>query len=293
MFRYGATTVEFLNNSNAYCYPGCMDKELTNLRLVAAQAAAAGMAIIKEWRESGRDIQAHHTGKGPGDDYVTAVDYAAEEAVMQVLKKWSPTISVFGEMSGGEIGTSPLWVIDSMDGTTNFVSGGTFVSVTLALLREGQPVVGATGCPFTGELWSAAKGLGIYDASGKNLLAQTRPESNDHIAFDPVISGPATLAVWNEAVQRLTNAFKKVEPLTSIALEMAYVAAGKFDGWVSIGGPDPSTIQDFAAGNILIREAGGIVTGIDGNLNPWESPIVIAGTPQTYEKLRQVLKGLL
>jgi fructose-1,6-bisphosphatase/inositol monophosphatase family enzyme len=67
-----------------------MDKELTNLRLVAAQAAAAGMAIIREWRESGRDIQAHHTGKGPGDDYVTAVDYAAEEAVMQVLQKLSP-----------------------------------------------------------------------------------------------------------------------------------------------------------------------------------------------------------
>jgi hypothetical protein len=58
MFRHGSTTVEFLNNSHTYCYPCCMDKELTNLRLVAAQAAAAGMAIIKEWRESGRDIQA-------------------------------------------------------------------------------------------------------------------------------------------------------------------------------------------------------------------------------------------
>ena len=90
----------------------------------------------------------------------------------------------------------------------------------------------------------------------------------------------------------ITNTFKKVEPLTSIALEMAYVAAGAFDGYVSIGAPEGSPIQDFAAGTMLIREAGGIVTGIDGNPNPWESPIVIAGAPQTYEALREVLKGL-
>lgn len=261
--------------------------------MIAAQAAAAGMAVIKEWRESGRDIQAQHIGKGPGDDsYVTAVDYAAEDAMMQILQKLSPTIPVFGEMSGGEIGAGPVWVIDSLDGTTHFVSGGAFVAATLGLLMDGQPVVGATGCPFTGELWSAAKGLGAYDASGNRLMLQTPPTSEGHIAFDPVISSPATLAVWNTAVERLTKAFKKVEPLYSIALEMAYVAAGAFDGYVSIGAPEGSPIQDFAAGTILIREAGGMATGIDGNPNPWESHIVIAGTPQTYETLRQVLEGL-
>jgi fructose-1,6-bisphosphatase/inositol monophosphatase family enzyme len=223
-----------------------MRKELTHLRMIAAQAAAAGMAVIKEWRESGRDIQAQHTGKWPGDDYVTAVDYAAEEAVIQILQKLSPTIPVFGEMSGGEIGAGTVWVIDPLDGTTNFVSGGTFVAATVALLMDGQPVVGATGRPFTGELWSAAKGLGIYDASGNRLMPQTRPTSKGHIAFDPVISSPATLAVLNSAVERLTKTFKKVEPLTSIALEMAYVAAGTFtDRLFSFSCPLPTSLGVF------------------------------------------------
>jgi myo-inositol-1(or 4)-monophosphatase len=263
---------------------------LTDLRSTAAEAVLAGMNIIREWRESGRDIQAQHTGLRPGDDYTTAVDNAAESAVMEVLQKSCPGTPIFGEMSGGDVSALEVWVIDPMDGTTNFVAGGSFVSVTVALLVNGQVVVGATGCPFTGEIWSAAKGQGTYDTRGNLLTIAVRPTGSEYIALDPVQSGPETLATWNEVVKRLEQASKDVKPLPSIALEMAYVAAGKFDGFVQIGGPTGSPIQDFAAGTILIREAGGIVTGIDGNTNPWESSMVIAGAPAVYTQLKKLLK---
>src|SRR5215208_132283 len=127
---------------------------LTDLRSTAAEAVLAGMDVIREWRESGRDIQARHTGLGPGDDYITAVDHAAESAVMGVLQKSCPGTPVFGEMSGGDVSAPEVWVIDPMDGTTNFVAGGSFVSVTIALLVNVRVVVGATSCQSTAEICS-------------------------------------------------------------------------------------------------------------------------------------------
>ncbi|HXG68243.1 MAG TPA: inositol monophosphatase [Blastocatellia bacterium] len=266
-----------------------MDKRQNELRSIAVQAVISGMDVIKTWRESGNDIAAQHTGLQPGDDYITAVDYAAEAAVIEVLQRLSPNISIVGEMSGGHIGKEPVWVIDPMDGTTDFVSGGSFVAVTVALLDQGQPIIGATGCPFTGEVWSAAKGFGASDIANRHLRIDSPPIGRGRIALDPVKSGITTLKIWTEIMERLANTFEEVQPLPAIALEMAYVAAGKFDGFVQIGG---SPIQDFAAGTLLIREAGGIITGIDGNPNPWESNIIVAGRLQVYRQLIDTLKNI-
>jgi myo-inositol-1(or 4)-monophosphatase len=149
-----------------------------------------------------------------------------------------------------------VWVVDPVDGTTNLLLlGDSFVGVTVALLVDGRPVVGATGCPFTGELWSAAQGLGADDRSGRRLEVVERPPGTRRIALDPAVSGPDHLATWDAARLRLTEAFEEVEPRSAIALELAYVAVGIFDGLVQIGG---SPVQDFAAGVLLIREAGGV-----------------------------------
>jgi myo-inositol-1(or 4)-monophosphatase len=247
------------------------------------------MSVIKEWRANGRDIEALNTGGEPGDEYVTAVDNAAETAMIEVLRHALPDIPIIGEMSGGDLDAEHVWVIDPMDGTTNFVMGKSFVAVTLALLVDGLPVVGVTGCPFTGELWSAVKGAGTYDNSGRRITVKPGATGHERIALDPQVSGKRTLDTWNEVFQRLTSTFKEVQPLSAIALELAHVAAGDYDGFVQIGG---SPVQDFAAGALLIREAGGVITTIDSSDKVWDSKMVVAGTPETHRQLLELLEGL-
>lgn len=111
------------------------------------------------------------------------------------------------------------------------------------------------GCPFTGQMWSAAHGLGAYSMPGQRLRLVNRRKPGWRVVLDP-------------------------------ALELAYLAPGEFDGLVQVGG---SPVQDFAAGVLLIREAGGLVTGLDGCADPWLSQVVVAGTA-TYEHVREMLQ---
>jgi len=208
------------------------------------------------------------------DRYVTAVDDAAEAAVVDVLRA-----SDVDELD---------WVVDPIDGTTNLVRGDSFVAVTLALLDGGRPLVGATGCPFTGELWSVARGRGAYDGSGARLAVRERPRAERRVALDPASAPPARAAGWEAAHAAAAETCAEVAPRASIALALAYVAAGIFDGFVQLGG---SPVEDFAAGTLLVREAGGLVSGLDGRAEPWCADLVIAGTPKTYVELQAALES--
>jgi len=161
------------------------------------------------------------------------------------------------------------------------------VSVTVALLESGQPIVGATGCPFTGELWSAMSGHGAHDSDGITLDIRGRPTSRT-IALDPKTPSTTYAETWQEAVKRLESAYFDVRPLASIALELARVANGDFDGFVALG-PGGSSILDFAAGILLIREARGDVIGLDGRSDAWTSEAVLAGNAETLERLRECM----
>jgi myo-inositol-1(or 4)-monophosphatase len=95
--------------------------------------------------------------------------------------------------------------------------------------------------------------------------------------------------MWNAARERLEAAFRRVELRSALALELAYVAAGVFDGLVHVGG---SPVQDFGAGVLLIRESGGLITGLDGPDDVWSARVVVAGAPATYHAVRQALQDL-
>src|SRR5207248_6202049 len=118
----------------------------------AARAVEAGMDVVRQWR--------------PGDE---APDAAAEAAMIAVLERDDAGTAIAGEISGGESGGDRVWVVDPVDGTENLLRGDRFVAVTLALLVDGGPAAGATACPFTRELWTAARGKGAYDRSGRRL----------------------------------------------------------------------------------------------------------------------------
>ena len=249
--------------------------DLEELRGVAARAVQAGMDVVRDWRG--------------GAEEVAAVERATEAAAIAVLRGSDPVTPVVGEVSGGDAGAARVWVVDPVDGTTNLARGDSFVAVTLALLVNGRPVAGATGSPFTGEWWAAAADRGAYDRAGHRLELVERPR-RPRVVLDPATSLPEHLAAWDEAHHRLTSAFGAVEHRSALALALTYVAAGAFDGVVHVGG---SPVQDFAAGVLLVREAGGVVTGLDGSDDVWRSRVVVAaGAPSTYRELREVLRGV-
>ena len=244
------------------------------------------MGVVRDWRERGRDLDVKVVPAGSiYDQHVTAADDAAEEAIRDSLQRADPSTPVVADVAGADIERYRFWVIDPIDGTTNFIGGSSFVAVSVSLVVDGVPRVAAAGCPFTGEVFSAAEALGAFRQPGERLRLTERPRSEREVVIDPETPPVAQRALWEDVRRRIAGVSGGVVARASIALSMAYVAAGRFDGFVQLGG---SPLQDFAAGTLLIHEAGGTASGLDGDV-PWRSEVVIAGTPQTYDDLRAVL----
>ena len=269
---------------------GLLSKDnLPALRQVAVQAVEAGMQVVRDWRERGADLQVQTVeAESIYDRYVTAADHASEAAILAIIRRHDPDAIIIGDEPADAPAGRKVWIVDPIDGTTNLVHGESFVSVAVALLVDGRPLVGATGCPFTGELWSAAEGLGTFDHAGQRVTLTERRRSERQIAMDPATATPNQESWWSDAHRRIAKVSGEVAPRASIALELAYVAAGRFDGFVQLGG---SLAQDFAAGLILIQEAGGKVSGRDGRSDIQNSDIIIAGTPQTFDDLHTAFQG--
>ena len=244
--------------------------EVVAARELAMRAVLAGMDVV--------------AGREPG----AGVESAAEAAIKQVLASGS-RMPVLGDQENGDPRNEPNWILDPVDGTANLLRGDSFVAVTVALLVDGRPFAGATGCPFTGELWAAARGRGALDAKGRPLLPVAPEGSRGPVVLDPPSSDARHLAVWRAVRTRLESAFGAVDLRGSIALALAHVASGRIAGFVHVGG---SPAQDFAAGVLLVSEVGGLVTALDGG-EPWNAPVAIAGLPATYERLRRILGNVV
>lgn len=231
---------------------------LINQWLDTAKACAhkAGAIISKEWG-SPHVI----SRKEASIDLVTEVDKTAEEAIIQDLVRIYPHHSILAEETGRQQGidTDFLWVIDPLDGTTNFTHHYPQVAVSIALLHQNQPIIGVVYNPITQELFHAAKGLGVFlngnplqvskvNSLDKSLLAtgfpydrQTNPDNN-YAEFCA-----------------LTQSSQGVRRGGSAALDLAYVAAGRLDGYWERG----IKPWDIAAGVLLVEEAGGQVSHYD------------------------------
>ena len=221
--------------------------------------------------------------KSPGD-YVTEVDRSAEQAAIRVLRSGAPDIAILAEESGG-VPEDRMWVIDPVDGTTNFVRRFPVVGVSVALMEAGRPVVGAVTAPLLGEAWSAAEGQGAFDREGRRL------EVSHHAGAGVVATGfpfrrkdrlSRYLPVMTEALRR----FEDLRRAGAASLDLAYVGAGAFDGYFELG----LGLWDIAAGALLVREAGGVVTDWSGDADAvFVSGDILAGTPAWHETMLEIV----
>lgn len=223
-------------------------------------------------------------------DLVTEVDRASESLITTGLRQKFPGHFIIGEESNGAAGMVPegfAWFIDPLDGTTNFVYSIPFCSVSIGLVYNGETVAGVVYDPFRNECFSAAKGSGSY-LNGKPIrVDSTRKMLNEALLVtgypeNKSFSGRLLRINYHKVAESCSN----LRALGSAALELAYVACGRLTGlW-----ENPLMPWDVAAGSLLVQEAGGRVTDIDGKKLSLERYLSIAASNGLiHEELLKVL----
>lgn len=229
-----------------------------NLNVMMKVARKAGRALLKDFTEV---EQLQVSTKGPGD-FVTRADRQAEETIRTDLMAARPTYGFMGEEGGETSGEDPTrrWVVDPLDGTTNFLHGLPHWAVSIALEHKGQIVAGVIYDPVKDEMFYAEKGGGAF-LNESRLRVSGRHRLNDALfATGLPFSGRTDLPETLQDLARILPACAGVRRFGAAALDLAYVAAGRYDGFWE----RRLKAWDIAAGIIIVREAGGIMQALSG-----------------------------
>ncbi|MEI6252803.1 MAG: inositol monophosphatase [Mycobacteriaceae bacterium] len=224
-----------------------------------------------------------------GNDFATEVDLALERQLVAELQA-ATGIGVHGEEFGGADLNSPLvWVVDPIDGTFNYAAGSPMASILVALLRDGEPVAGLTWLPFTGQRYTAVLGgpLVCNDTPQPALGPASLPDCIVGVGSFNVLGRGRYPGRWRLAVfEQLSRVCSKIRMHGSIGIDLAYVADGILGAAVHFGGQ----AWDHAAGVVLVRAAGGVVTDLAGD--PWTPATrgVLAATPEVHEQMLDLLR---
>ncbi|MEX1279110.1 MAG: inositol monophosphatase family protein [Acidimicrobiia bacterium] len=245
---------------------------------VATRAARAGADVI---RAAAGELRVRMKGSV---DPVTHVDIAAEQAVLDAILRARPADGILAEESGRAAGSLRMWVVDPLDGTVNFIHGLEHVAVSVALWVEGEPVVGVVIDVPRDRLYAAEAGAGA-EVDGEPLSVTSTDPANAVIATGFPYDRRERAETYGAMVGRLLGRTRAVRRYGSAALDLAWVAEGRFDGYVETG------LQpwDVAAGILLVREAGGVV--LDHQCRPagLRSPAIAAGGESVARALSELV----
>ena len=262
------------------------EPELLSLRSLAERAARRGGELIAAAVAENPGSAQGATEKGAGD-YVTEVDVASERAIAELLARETPDIPMLGEEEGGAAGAARRWIVDPLDGTTNFVHGFPAVGVSVALVDRGRPLVGAVHAPLLGATWVGAAGLGAWevDAHGgpRRLSVSQRPLEKAVVATGFPFRHKELLERYLRTMESALTTFEDLRRPGAASLDLAWVAAGVFDGYFELA----LSAWDVAAGGLLVREAGGVVTDWNGG-DEWLSGDILAAPPAVHAKLTRL-----
>jgi myo-inositol-1(or 4)-monophosphatase len=229
------------------------------LNVMTQTALKAGRSLTRDFGEV-QNLQV--SMKGPAD-YVSNADRKAEEIVFQELSRVRPDWGFLMEERGAIEGKDPQhrWIVDPLDGTTNFLHGIPMFAVSIALERDGEIVAGVVFNPATDELYSAEKGGGAF-LNDRRIRVAARNKLNEAVfGTGAPFLGHGDHARFLYEIRHVMAETSGIRRMGAASLDLAYVAAGRFDGFWERG----LAPWDVAAGAILIREAGGFLSGLDGS----------------------------
>ena len=256
-----------------------------NLNVMVKAARLAGRSLVKDFREV-ENLQVSVKGAG---DFVSKADLSAEAIIKEELLGARPTYGWLAE-EGGEIeGKDPTrrWIVDPLDGTTNFLHGLPHWAVSIALEHKGQIVAGVIFDPAKEELFVAEKGEGAFlndtrlRVSGRNKMIESI------FATGLPFGGRSDLPETLRDLARLMPVCAGVRRWGSAALDMAYVAAGRYDGFWE----RRLNAWDLAAGVIILREAGGLAQPIDPSGSILEDGDVVAANEPIFDSFAKIIRG--
>jgi len=256
---------------------------LLNVMTAAAQKAARRMV-----RDFGEVENLQVSKKGPAD-FVSNADKKAEDTLVKELQKARPDYGFILEENDAIEGkdTSNTWVIDPLDGTTNFLHGIPHFAISIALVRDSEPFAGVVYNPITDEMFWAEKGQGAF-LNGRRLRVSARsgfPECLFATGM-PFLGKIKDEDRFLDRINAVSSVSSGIRRFGSAALDLAYVASARYDGYWECG------LQpwDIAAGIVLVREAGGFVTDIQGKKKMLETGDIVAATDKMHGPLLKLVK---
>ncbi|MEZ5778002.1 MAG: inositol monophosphatase family protein [Paracoccaceae bacterium] len=255
-----------------------------NLNLMIKAARKAGRSLVKDFREV-ENLQVSIKGAG---DFVSRADLASEKIIRDELMAARPTYGWLGEESGATDGADPTrrWIVDPLDGTTNFLHGLPHWAVSVALEHKGEIVAGVVFDPAKDEMFVAEKGQGAWMNESRIRVSGRRTMADALFATGVPFGTKKTLPATMRDLARLMPVCAGVRRWGAAALDLAYVAAGRFDGfWERELGA-----WDVAAGLLLVREAGGFAESVREGRDIFESGAVIAGNGELFAPLAKLLR---
>lgn len=230
------------------------------------------------------------TAKGRSD-FVTEVDKAAEAAIIDTLMHAYPGHAILAEESGASAGAASaeyLWIIDPLDGTTNFIHGFPQYAVSIALQHKGQMTQACVYDPTRNELFTATRGRGAFLDDRRIRVSRRGKLSESLIGTGFPFRQLAHLDEYVRMFKKITEATAGIRRPGAAALDLAYVAAGRFDGFWEFG----LSPWDMAAGSLLITEAGGMVSDFVGEQNWLQSGQIVCGTPKVFAQLLPLVQDV-
>ncbi|MDD2609707.1 MAG: inositol monophosphatase family protein [Giesbergeria sp.] len=262
-----------------------MSSNLHPMLNVAIKAARAAGALINR---AALDVEAVRISQKQINDFVTEVDHASEQAIIETLLTAYPGHGILAEESGSEYGAKDsefVWIIDPLDGTTNFIHGFPVYAVSIALSVRGKIEQAVVYDPSRNDLFTATKGRGAY-INDRRIRVSKRTQLKDSLISTGFPFRPG------DNFQNYLRMMADVMPRTAglrrpgaAALDLAYIAAGYCDGFFETG----LSIWDIAAGSLLVTEAGGLVGNFTGEADFLEQGECLAGNPRIYGQLVSIL----
>ncbi len=255
------------------------------IKVMVDAARKAGRALARDFGEVA-ELQVSKKGAA---DYVTAADLKAEQTIFEELTKARPGYGFLGEERGMIEGTDKThtWIVDPLDGTTNFLHAMPHFAINIALQREGQIVAGVTYNPATADLFWSERGHGTFMNDRRlRVAARTRIEEAVFATGIPFM-GHGQHGRFLKELHQITQRVSGVRRFGAAALDLAWVAAGRFDGfWERDLKP-----WDMAAGILMITEAGGVVSDAEGGTDPLATGTICAGNAIMHGLLLDRLKA--
>jgi myo-inositol-1(or 4)-monophosphatase len=263
-----------------------MTQALHPMLNIAVKAARAAGAIINR---AALDLDLLKVARKGPNDFVSEVDQAAEQAIIDILLEAYPGHGILAEETGRERGAADseyLWIIDPLDGTTNFLHGFPVYAVSIALTHRGQVQQAVVYDPTRNDLFIASRGRGAF-LNDRRLRVSKRTRLSDGLIgtgfpFRKGDNFKRYLKMFEEVMQNCAGLRRP----GAAALDLCYVAAGYYDGFFEVG----LNPWDAAAGSLMITEAGGLVGNFTGDADYLFQRELVAGNPRIYGQLVQMLK---